>query len=367
MENNELNTVHRIIMEADCPEKIFGASALLESVKKVYRQLARVLHPDLHQNNAKDAKTAEEAFKKLNEFYEKAQGKIKNGSYGDYSAGDKSDSGKNDFIIKTRKAEYHVESAIAQGDLSVVYGGYFLDEGGNKNKVAVKVIEDPTDNDLAQNEIRVLRMFNEETGNQKKHLPVMIDQFRTGDDQIGIVLRQIDGYDLYSIREKERYKNGVPQKHAVWMLNRILSVLGFVHSKGIIHGNIEPSHLMIRPKDHNVFLIDWSYAAVNPLETGDGFKVYAENFSAPEVNDKKPPIPASDIYSVGKCMIYLLGGDLKTNKMPPGVDVRLQRFIQFFVRESPLQRAQDAWQMHGELIKLIEGLWGPRKFLEFEI
>lgn len=367
MENNELGVVYRIIMEADCPEKIFGASALPEVVKKIYRQLARVLHPDLHQNNEKDKRTAEEAFKKLNEFYEMAQEKTKNGSYGDCSVGEKSDSGQSDFIIKTRKAEYHIQSVIARGDLSVVYNGYFTDDNGTQNKVAVKVIDDPADNDLAQNEIRVLRMLSEETGNQKKHLPVIIDQFKTADDQIGIVLRQIDGHDVYSIREKERYKNGVPQKHVVWMFNRLLSALGFVHSKGIIHGNIDPSHLMVRPKDHNLFLIDWSYAVINPLETGDGFKVYTENFSAPEVKDKKPPIPASDLYSVGKCMIYLLGGDLKTNKMPPEVDVKLQRFIRFFVMESPLQRAQDAWQMHKELIKLIEELWGPRRFLEFEI
>lgn len=367
MVNQELSMIHRMVMGADCPEKIFGSSANLDSIKKTYRQLARVLHPDLYHSRAEEKVIAEESFKKLNDFYEKAQERLKNGVYGDCAAGENTDSQQSDFIIKTRKAEYHVESAIAQGDLATVYGAYFIDERGAKNDVVVKVIDDQADNDLAQNEIRVLRMINEETGSQKKHLPVLIDQFRTSDGQIGIVLRRIEGHDLRSVRENERYRKGVPQKHAVWMLNRLLSVLGYVHSKGIVHGNIEPAHLIIRPKDHNLFLIDWSYAIVNPVGTGDGFKVFTEDFSAPEVKDKKPPLPASDLYSVGKCMVYVLGGDLKTNKMPPSVDVKLQRFIQFFVRESPLQRAQDAWEMHGQLMKLIEELWGPRRFLEFEI
>lgn len=367
MISQELDMIHRMVMGADCPEKIFGSSANPDSIKKIYRQLARVLHPDLYHGRAEEKVIAEESFKKLNDFYERAQERFESKTYGDCAAGENANSQQSDFIIKTRKAEYHVESAIAQGDLSTVYGAYFIDEKGVKNNVVVKVIDDPADNDLAQNEIRVLRMINEETGSQKKHLPVLIDQFRTSDGQIGIVLRRIEGHDLRSVRENERYRQGVPQKHAVWMLNRLLSVLGYVHSKGIVHGNIEPAHLMIRPKDHNLFLIDWSYAIVNPAETGDGFKVFTEDFSAPEVKDKKPPLPASDLYSVGKCMVYVLGGDLKTNKMPPSVDVRLQRFIQFFVRESPLQRVQDAWEMHGQLMKLIEELWGPRRFLEFEI
>src|SRR5262249_19682565 len=153
-------------------------------------------------------------------------------------------------------------------------------------------------------------------------------------------------------------------KHMVWMLSRLLSVLGYAHSKGIIHGNIDPSHLMIRPSDHNLFLIDWSYAAVNPFRTGDGFKVWREHYSAPEVAERKRPIPASDLYAVGKCMIFILGGDVRNNSLPAQVDEKIQRLIIYFVRESPLQRAQDAWEMYTFLRKLMEELWGPRKFLE---
>jgi serine/threonine protein kinase len=216
-----------------------------------------------------------------------------------------------------------------------------------------------------RNEARIIGILQNEPSNQSKHLPVLLDQFRTTDRRSGLILKCFNGYDLYSVREE--YKDGVDQKHMVWMLNRLLSVLGYAHSKGIIHGNIEPAHLMIRPSDHNLCLIDWSYGIVDPSATGDGFKVFNKDFSAPEVKERKPPIPSSDLYSVGKCMIYALGGNIKTNTMPDSVNKDLQRFIQFFIRESPIQRAQDAWEMQNQLVELIEYLWGPRKFLEFRM
>lgn len=366
MVGEELERTEKIISEAECPEDVFGLSPDIGSIKKVYRQLARILHPDHYENNPGHKEIADKAMKKLNILYGEAEKKLENNVYGDCKKVADADSAQSDFIIKTRKAEYHIHSVIAQGDLSTVYGGYF-DENGKNNEVAVKLIDNPDDNDLAQNEIRALKIFQPKEFDQKKHLPALLDQFKTSEGQIGSVFQRIDGCDFHSIRENAKYKNGVPQKHMVWMLNRLLSVLGYSHSKGVIHGNIEPAHLMVRPKDHNLWLIDWSYAALNPASSGDGFKVFTENFSAPEVKQKKPPIPASDLYSAGKCMIYILGGDVTTNKMPAEVDIRLQRFILFFVRESPLQRAQDAWEMHSQLIKLIEELWGPRKFLEFEM
>lgn len=53
--------------------------------------------------------------------------------------------------------------------------------------------------------------------------------------------------------------------------------------------------------------------------------------------------------------------------MPVSVEDSLQCFIRYFVRKSPIQRAQDAWEMYRELSDLIIRLWGPKKFLEFSM
>lgn len=364
--NPELAKNYQMLREAVYPEDVFfGLTAedeegKLDQLHNRFRYLSRSVHPDLYNDDPEEKEMAVEAFKVLNEMYERAIKRVKNNTYGSRASGRGTHGG---LLIKTAKREYVIERILAEGDLSTIYAGKCVDAEMESGEVVIKLIRDPADNDLAQNELRVLKIFQDNPGKQSKHLPVFLDQFRTEEDKIGIVLRQFDGYDLMAVREK--YPRGIPQKHVVWMLNRALSAIGHPHSLGITHNNIEPAHMMIRPRDHNLFFLDWSYAAVNPAQTGEGFRVFNPDFSAPEVRERKPPIPASDLYSIGKCMIYLLGGNLETNAIPGEVDERLVRFLQFFVRESPLQRPQDAWETHAQLIELIETMWGPRKFLEF--
>lgn len=361
----ELQNAYKLITEATCCEDVFGKPGqcnLEDYLKKTFRNLSKIVHPDPY-TDPNEKEMAGEAFRQLNDLYASAKKKYGNGTYGQRIAPEsEADSG---FIIKTRQREYAVKSTLAQGDLSVVYGGICSNENGQESKIAVKIIEDSADNDFMKNEIKALKLFQSSPAAQSKHLPVLLDQFKTSGDRLGIILRQINGYDFYSIREK--YKQGISQVHAVWMLERLLSVAGFTHSKGVVHCNIEPSHIMATPKDHNIFLIDWSYAAINPSATGDKFKILNEDFSPPEIMERKPPIPASDLYSIGKCMIYILGGDVKTNSMHGSVDVRLQRFVQFLVRNSSRQRAQDAWEMYEQLKNLRSEIFGSKQFLEFEM
>jgi serine/threonine protein kinase len=360
----EATQVCEQIFKARCPEEIFGTGRLNEQeIKAIFRQLSMVVHPDRQNGND----VAKNAFVRLNSYYDLALKKLQSGNYGDgldELGGHSQESG---FSIKTRKNEYQIDKTLAEGDLSVVYGGVAVGKGGFSGRIAAKVVDEAKNNDLMLNEVRVLKMFQAGHSNQSKHLPVLLDQFKTKDDQLGTIMEYIDGYDLYSIREGSRWKDGIDRRHIVWMLNRSLSALGYAHSLGLVHGNIDPSHIIIRPRDHNAWIIDWCYTAINPARTHDGFRVYNEDFSAPEVSEKKLPVPASDLYSLGKTMIYALGGDVKTNKMPSNVEAALQRFLLFFVRESPRQRAQDAWEMHEELNKLIIDLWGPKKFREFKV
>jgi hypothetical protein len=368
--DKELEITYQMLSMAEYPEDIFGVlrsddkDGKMEELSGIYRQLAKILHPDRYQNDITSQGIASSGFPLLVRFYERAKKKVEKETYG-VAGGEEGDDEPVDLVISTRNRDYHLRSTIAEGDLSLIYSGDFTDQDGITNKIVAKVIKDPSDNDLAQNEIRVLRMLHSNENRYLKHLPKLIDQFKTTEGQMGIILNYLDGYDLYSVRQ--RYKEGIPEKHMVWMLNRLLSITGYAHSRGVVHCNIEPAHIMIRPDDHNLFLIDWSYAAINPFQTGDGFKIINEDYSAPEVAQRKKPVPASDLYSIGKCMIFLLGGDIKTNTVPVNIDEKIKRLIRYLVLESPLQRAQDAWETHQFLNKLVVELWGPKTFLEFKM
>ncbi len=53
--------------------------------------------------------------------------------------------------------------------------------------------------------------------------------------------------------------------------------------------------------------------------------------------------------------------------VPEAVPDRLQRFIRYLTRPSPLQRAQDAWEMYRELERVRLAVYGPHRFVEFVV
>jgi protein kinase-like protein len=273
-------------------------------------------------------------------------------------------SGPVDFEVKAQSGSYRLTSRIARGDLATVYGGA-RSSPTDGAEVVFKLADDAADNDLLQAEVRTLQRLTAAKSPQLKHLPVVLDQVRTADGRLGTVFERIDGLDLCTLRE--RLPGGVPQRHLIWIMRRVLSVLGWAHTNGILHGNVEPAHILVRPRDHNVWLVDWSWAIVEPAKTGQTFRCLNEDYGPPEARSRKPPLPSSDLYSLGKAMIHAAGGDPATNTLPDTIDERIQRFLRFFVVESALGRPGDAWDMYKQLDNLREEVFGPHEFLALEV
>ncbi len=275
------------------------------------------------------------------------------------------------FAVTTERATYQVTTTLAEGDLATVYGGHALAPDASAvapaaaAKVAVKVAYEARDNDLMQNEVRALNLLRTQPSPQHKHLPVALDQFRTPDGRLGTVFEHVDGFDLLAVRDK--LPDGVPPRHLIWLMRRCLSTLGWAHAQGVLHGNLDPSHIMVRPHDHNVWLVDWCWAIVEPARTGQGFRALNPDYGPPEAARRKPPLPSSDLYALGKCMIFAAGGDPATKTLPEGLDDRLARVLRFMVVDSPLGRAQDAWQLYRELDRVREAIWGPHTFVDFKL
>lgn len=365
----ELKRIYGELLKAVVAEDVFGKlqsenpeDQLIE-VRDIYRNLTKTVFPDYYQDNSNAWEMASDARKILNLFREEADKKIERGNY-DYSRHGTASTAE--FVIKKADREYHVKKRpFTEGDLSTIHSGYRSNEEQGADSVIVKIAIDRSDNDLLRNEARIVKMLQAEPSNQSKHFPVLLDEFVTTDQKVGLVFKRFDGYDVNSVHEE--YENGIDPRHMAWILNRAFSALGFAHSKGITNNNIEPSHVMLRLRDHNAQILGWGYGSFDPFHTGEGFKAVNEDFSAPEVKEGKLPTPSSDMYSLGKLAIYVLGGNIKTNEMPESVDERFQRFIRFMVMESPIQRAQDAWEMHGVLMTLRREIWGPDKFIPLEM
>ena len=272
-----------------------------------------------------------------------------------------------EFAVKTEKATYQVTSTLAAGDISTVYGGHVR---GSKPpaQVALKIADQTSDNDLMQHEARVLGILAEGAGKGVKYFPVVKDQFRTSDGRLGTVFDHLDGFDLTQVRDRcrKRGEPGLPPRHLIWLMRRSFTALGWAHKNGILHGNLDPSHILIRPHDHMVWLVDWCWAVVNPARTGQGFRALNETYSAPEVKERGRPTPASDLYSLGKCLIHAAGGDPEAKTLPE-MEPKLARFVKFLAVESQGGRPKDAWELYLQADRLRQQIWGAHEFVPLEL
>lgn len=261
-----------------------------------------------------------------------------------------------DFSITTDKATYRATHVLGRGDIATVYAA---------GSAALKIADATSDNDLMQHETRVLGLLLAQEDKTTIHFAAPRDQFRTSDGRMGTVFDQLEGYDLTALRA--RCNGALPARHLVWVLRRALAALGWAHKNGILHGNLDPAHIMVRGRDHMLWLVDWCWAVVNPAQTGLGFKALNEIYSPPEVRDRGKPTPASDLYALGKCAIHVVGGDPVEKTLPADMDPRLARFIKYMCVESQGGRAQDAWELYLQIDRVREQIWGPHEFVPLDV
>lgn len=347
--SNSLKLVYQKLVRARCPEDIFGElkgkSDKLKLLKHHYRYLVRQVHPD---KNVKEQHMASEATIILTEFYNMAKEDISNGTYGSRNV--KRYTHKTKMTFSVNGFEYNIFSECKDGDFCQVYYGERMANGDVEN-ICLKVINDIDDKSLMLNESYILKNI------QHKSLPVYLDTFQIEDGRMVNVLRRIENsYTLHDL--KEHFPNGLPHEHIVWVMDRLLSVLGFLHINNVIHGSIEPKNIMITPHNHNGLLID--YVLAIPEAHLKGVKYVGLNdYSAPEITAGAIPHPASDMYSLGKSMKYML--DKNSNS-------ELVQFIQEFLHDDPNQRRSDAWASWHELKDLRTKIFGsPNQFLELKV
>jgi serine/threonine protein kinase len=362
----------RLILMLDAartPEDVFGPlvgprTAQAARVTKVYRQLAKVVHPDTIPDAADRARAAA-AFRRLNEWRAAATAWIENPSHGghDHRAHDATA-----VHIRTRGRAYTIGSPLAGGDLCQVYRGR-RDDGA---AVVFKVARDPADNDLVENEATILRALaaDPRVAPYRPYFPALIDAFDYGDaTTTGVrrtnVLPHLEGF--LSLREvRTRFPAGLPVEHMGWIWRRLLTALAATHRTGIVHGAVLPDHVLIHPTQRGLVLIDWSYALRDPARDDSHIPAISTAYTAwypVEVWQKRPPTPATDLFLAARCMMDLLGGDPLSGVMPASVPASISRFLRGTALPRPHQRPRDAAALLGEFDDLLTRLFGARRYL----
>jgi serine/threonine-protein kinase len=139
------------------------------------------------------------------------------------------------------------------------------------------------------------------------------------DDRVGLWMELIDGETLQQAVERGR---AFSPADAVRIGLELAGAIGAVHDAGLLHRDVKPQNIMLA-RDGRVVLMDFGTGF--DARTGEtpglsGTPLYL----APELLAGRPPSVATDIYSVGVGIFYLLtrttrsGANLSRPRSPRG-------------------------------------------------
>jgi serine/threonine protein kinase len=168
-------------------------------------------------------------------------------------------------------------------------------------------------------------------------IPAMRDVIRHDDGSIVLVMSYVEGPTLEEVVEKA---GRLDPENTAWIINRLLNGLLYLHQNGVVHGDLKPKNIIVQPAKHLAVLVDFGLAAIRP--TGKtAAKGYTDLFSAPEMINGKPPIPETDLYSLGKTMLYCLTGTydgVKSLNVPVSTPDAMCSFLKKLIVLDPLSR-----------------------------
>lgn len=342
------------LSEMVCVEDLFGDKPDAAAMEENYFSLQAAL-------GGIEGKMTDQLKATLAKHYDAAQNALSAGTYGE----------RKTTVVKLRHPQYGefcLNNMINSSEMAKTYFGT-TQRDGKSAPIIVKIA-----NGSNAEEVRASsNLLSDEAGTLKAlwrdsddpnlfHLPELYAQFALKGKQVN-VLQYCLGHDFVHVRLSDHHKNGVAGRHIAWILQRTLPTLSYCHSRDIVHGNINPEHLILDPVIHNVSLIGWQHS----VKTGSPYKAVRGDYAAPE--SLKPEVlalPASDVYSLGKSVIYLAGGNLASNELPEAFPRELKAVLMSMVLPSPLQRPKP-FELFEQVDAIRHKLFGGRQYVEFPI
>lgn len=168
-------------------------------------------------------------------------------------------------------------------------------------------------------------------------LPTMRDMLKMDDGSLALVMSYIPGDTLFQLVDR---LGPLDAEGVSWIADRVINALAYLHHHEIIHGDIKPHNIIVQPEKHMAVLIDFGLSVVKPTSTSS-WKGHTELFASPEEIAGKPLLPESDLYSLGKTLIFALTHNtdcVAERRIPKKVPEPFAQFIGRLVRDEVLKR-----------------------------
>ena len=202
--------------------------------------------------------------------------------------------------VKKFKSVYKIEDKIGYGKFSEVFRVCELETG---QKWAVKIINKKTMNqperEMIRKEVSILQNFS--------HPGIIkIKDVFDSHKNVKIVVEYCEGGDLL----KKIKSEVVEEENVKKMIRKILVILQYLHSLGVIHRDIKPENILVcEGENPEIKLIDFGLSTfTNPGEIKN-FKCGTLGYTAPEVFSGNYTSKV-DIWSVGVITYAYLTGKL---------------------------------------------------------
>jgi hypothetical protein len=265
---------------------------------------------------------------------------------------------------------YALKQLLAVGDTADIHLATAETDStmGAEGQYLVKVSRVPEGFAHLNNERKTLANLLAAAGDTtyRKYLPRLVESFlATGKfpRRINVFSFQPGFHTLEQVHEQYPALDG---RHLAWIFNRLLTVSGFCHRQGTLHGAVLPCHVLIDAASHGLQLVGWGRCVAKGQRIRTIPTQYTDWYP-PEVLKKHPAGPATDLFLAARCMVYLAGGDPVTNWMPETVPLAMRRFIATCLLESARMCPDDAWALQEDFDALLRSLYGPPKFHELTL
>lgn len=221
---------------------------------------------------------------------------------------------------------YQLESLLGTGGMATVYRARDL---YLQRTVAVKILREPYTSDPAFRQ----RFLDEARAAARLDHPNVVRIYDVGVDgrRPFIVLELVEGEDLRTLIDRMR---PVPMALALNLAQQICAGVGHAHRAGLVHCDLKPQNILIT-RAGQVKVADFGIARAVQGETPaaearESYVWGSPHYIAPERVAGQPPVPASDVYSIGVILYEMLTG------VPPFHAEDVETLLRKHASEAPL-------------------------------
>ncbi len=212
---------------------------------------------------------------------------------------DRTDPFPKTLVQGTRMGPWRILARIGAGGMGEVYKAERAD-GAFEMTVAIKLIRSRK-KDLArllEGERQLLARLNHAS------IARLIDGGMADDERPYLVMEWVDGRTL----DEWMHQETVAPERCLAVFTEVCEAVAFAHRSLVVHGDIKPANLAIG-RDGQVRLLDFGVAQLLDDESEDRLpSALTPGFASPEQLNGEPISTASDIFSLGALLHWLVFG-----------------------------------------------------------